>query len=77
MAFRELLEDEVTKIKLALYKLYSSARIGESPDQKIDETFDDIMEIFYKSSMDFSFARIASRNPRKDPTGNRLDRITQ
>ena len=55
MAFRELLEDEVTKIKLALYKLYSSARIGESPDQKIDETFDDIMEIFYKSSMDFSF----------------------
>jgi hypothetical protein len=55
MAFRELLEEEVTKIKLALYKLYSSARIGESPDQKIDETFDDIMEIFYKSSMDFSF----------------------
>jgi hypothetical protein len=55
MAFRELTDEEINKVKLALYKLYSSARVGETPDQKVDETFEDIMDIFYKSSMDFSF----------------------
>jgi len=55
MAFRELTEEEVTRVKLILFKLYASARSGETPDQKVDETFEDIMEIFYKSSMDFSF----------------------
>jgi len=55
MAFRELTDEEITKVKLALYKLYSSARAEENIDQTIEETFDNIIDIFYKSSMDFSF----------------------